>query len=146
MEFLSDIASITNSTLRISTPLVFAAMAGIFAERSGVIDFSLEGKMLMAAFVAAVGSYFFGNPWVGLLMAIVACVSLSMLHGFASVTHKGDQVVSCVAINILPSKLKSITPDRSANIPAIAAKTNGVEILSVEFVIEAKSDKNSIML
>ena len=89
MEFLSDIASITNSTLRISTPLVFAAMAGIFAERSGVIDFSLEGKMLMAAFVAAVGSYFFGNPWAGLLMAIIACVSLSMLHGFASVTHKG---------------------------------------------------------
>ena len=101
MEFLLDIASLINSTLRISTPLVFAAMAGIFAERSGVIDFSLEGKMLMAAFVAAVGSYYFGNPWIGLLMAIVICVSLSMLHGFASVTHKGDQVVSCVAINIL---------------------------------------------
>ena len=101
MEFLSDIASLINSTLRISTPLVFAAMAGIFAERSGVIDFSLEGKMLMAAFVAAVGSYFLGNPWLGLLLAIIACVSLSMLHGFASVTYKGDQVVSCVAINIL---------------------------------------------
>ena len=81
MEFLLDIASLINSTLRISTPLVFAAMAGIFAERSGVIDFSLEGKMLMAAFVAAVGSYYFGNPWIGLLMAIVICVSLSMLHG-----------------------------------------------------------------
>ena len=67
MEFLSDIASLMNSTLRISTPLVFAAMAGIFAERSGVIDFSLEGKMLMAAFVAAVGSYFLGNPWFCLL-------------------------------------------------------------------------------
>ena len=101
MESFADIASLLNSTFRISTPLVFAAMAGIFAERSGVIDFSLEGKMLMAAFVAAVGSYFFGNPWIGLLMAMVACVSLSMLHGFASVTHKGDQVVSCVAINIL---------------------------------------------
>ena len=87
MEFLSDIASLINSTLRISTPLVFAAMAGIFAERSGVIDFSLEGKMLMAAFVAAVGSYFLGNPWLGLLLAIIACVSLSMLHGFASVTY-----------------------------------------------------------
>ena len=94
MEFLLDLASLANSTLRISTPLVFAAMAGIFAERSGVIDFSLEGKMLMAAFVAAVGSYYFGNPWIGLLMAIVMCVSLSMLHGFASVTHKGDQ--SCI--------------------------------------------------
>ena len=101
MEFLSDIASLINSTLRISTPLVFAAMAGIFAERSGVIDFSLEGKMLMAAFVAAVGSYYLGNPWLGLFLAIIVCVCLSMLHGFASVTHKGDQVVSCVAINIL---------------------------------------------
>jgi len=101
MEYFSDIASLLNSTLRISTPLVFAAMAGLFAERSGVIDFSLEGKMLTAAFVAAAGSYFFGSEWLGLVLAIMACVSLSMLHGFASVTHKGDQVVSCVAINIL---------------------------------------------
>ena len=101
MEYFSDIASLLNSTFRISTPLVFAAMAGLFAERSGVIDFSLEGKMLTAAFVAATGSYFFGSEWLGLVLAIMACVSLSMLHGFASVTHKGDQVVSCVAINIL---------------------------------------------
>jgi simple sugar transport system permease protein len=101
MESFADLASLLNSTFRISTPLVFAAMAGLFAERSGVIDFSLEGKMLTAAFVAATGSYFFGSEWLGLVMAIMACVSLSMLHGFASVTHKGDQVVSCVAINIL---------------------------------------------
>tara|TARA_B100001123_G_scaffold441945_1_gene584337 strand:- start:693 stop:1664 length:972 start_codon:yes stop_codon:yes gene_type:complete len=101
MEYFSDIASLLNSTFRISTPLVFAAMAGLFAERSGVIDFSLEGKMLAAAFVAATGSYFFGSEWLGLALAITACLSLSMLHGFASVTHKGDQVVSCVAINIL---------------------------------------------
>ncbi|SVA60307.1 uncharacterized protein METZ01_LOCUS113161 [marine metagenome] len=101
MEYFLDIASLLNSTFRISTPLVFAAMAGLFAERSGVIDFSLEGKMLTAAFVAATGSYFFGSEWLGLVLAIMACVSLSMLHGFASVTHKGDQVVSCVAINIL---------------------------------------------
>ena len=101
MEFISDIVSLLSATLRISTPLIFAAMAGLFAERSGVIDFGLEGKMLAAAFVAATGSYFLGSPWFGLLLAIVACVSLSLLHGFASVTHKGDQVVSCVAINIL---------------------------------------------
>ena len=101
MESFADLASLVNSTLRISTPLIFAAMAGLFAERSGVIDFGLEGKMLAAAFVAAVGSYYFGSPWLGLVLAIIACVTLSMLHGFASVTHKGDQVVSCVAINIL---------------------------------------------
>ena len=101
MEIFADIASLLNSTFRISTPLIFAAMAGLFAERSGVIDFGLEGKMLAAAFVAAVGSYYFNSPWLGLLLAIIACVCLSILHGFASVTHKGDQVVSCVAINIL---------------------------------------------
>ncbi|MDC0194983.1 ABC transporter permease [Alphaproteobacteria bacterium] len=101
MESLADLASLLNSTFRISTPLIFAAMAGLFAERSGVIDFGLEGKMLTAAFVAATGSYFFGSEWLGLGLAIMACVTLSMLHGFASVTHKGDQVVSCVAINIL---------------------------------------------
>lgn len=101
MEFLSDIFSLVNATLRISTPLVFAAMAGLFAERSGVIDFSLEGKMLAAAFVAATGAYILGSEWYGLGLAIIVCVMLSMLHGFASITHKGDQVVSCVAINIL---------------------------------------------
>ena len=101
MDSFADFASLLNSTFRISTPLIFAAMAGLFAERSGVIDFSLEGKMLTAAFVAATGSYFFGSEWLGLVLAIIACVTLSMLHGFASVTHKGDQVVSCVAINIL---------------------------------------------
>ena len=65
MEYFLDIASLLNSTFRISTPLVFAAMAGLFAERSGVIDFSLEGKMLTAAFVAATGAYFFGSEWLG---------------------------------------------------------------------------------
>ena len=84
MEFLSDISSLLSATLRISTPLIFAAMAGLFAERSGVIDFSLEGKMLAAAFVAACSAYFFGSPWMGLILAIVCCVLLSLLHGFAS--------------------------------------------------------------
>ena len=101
MDLSADIISLINATLRISTPLVFAAMAGLFAERSGVIDFGLEGKMLAAAFVAASGAHVFGSEWYGLALAIVCCVALSMLHGFASVTHKGDQVVSCVAINIL---------------------------------------------
>ena len=101
MDLSTDIISLINATLRISTPLVFAAMAGLFAERSGVIDFGVEGKMLAAAFVAASGAHVFGSEWYGLALAIVCCVALSMLHGFASVTHKGDQVVSCVAINIL---------------------------------------------
>jgi|TARA_B100001964_G_C14254306_1_gene611487 simple sugar transport system permease protein len=101
MDIFLELVSILSATLRISTPLIFASMAGLFAERSGTIDFSLEGKMLAAAFVAASSAYVFGSEWYGLLAAILCCIALSMLHGFASVTYKGDQVVSCVAINIM---------------------------------------------
>ena len=77
MDLGPDIISLVSATLRISTPLVFAAMAGLFAERSGVIDFGLEGKMLAAAFVAASGAHVFGSEWYGLGLAIVCCVALS---------------------------------------------------------------------
>jgi len=87
--------------IRVSTPLVLCAMAGIFSERSGTIDISLEGKMLGAAFAAASVSYVTGSAWLGILAGIALGVSLSLLHGFACITHKGDQVVSGVAINIL---------------------------------------------
>ena len=63
-----------DSTLRVATPLIFAAMAGIFSERSGIIDISLEGKMLIAAFVAAAVTYGTGSPWIGALAAIIVSV------------------------------------------------------------------------
>ena len=100
MEILPDIASLINSTLRISTPLIFAAMAGLFAERSGVIDFGLEGKMLGGAFVAATVAHWSQSAWLGLFGSICIGVIFSLIHGYASVTKRGNQVVSCVAINI----------------------------------------------
>lgn len=97
--------SILDGTLRVSTPLVLCAMAGLFSERSGTVDISLEGKLLASAFAAAATAYATGNPWIGLLVAMAISTSLSMLHGFACVTHNGNQVVSGVAINILASGL-----------------------------------------
>ncbi|MEL7256475.1 MAG: ABC transporter permease [Pseudomonadota bacterium] len=94
-----------DGTLRIATPLILCAMAGIFAERSGVIDISLEGKLLTGAFVAAAVAFTTGSAWLGVACAILASVALSLVHGFACVTHKGNQVVSGVAINILASGL-----------------------------------------
>ena len=93
------------ATLRVSTPLVFCALAGMFSERAGVIDIGLEGKMLAAAFAAAVVAAQTGSAWAGLGAAILVGMALSLLHGFASVTHRGDQVVSGVAINIIASGL-----------------------------------------
>ena len=97
-----------DATLRVSTPLVLAAMAGLFAERSGVVDIGLEGKMLASAFAAASVASVVGSPWAELGAAIIASCSLAMLHGFASITHRGDQIVSGVAINILVAGLTII--------------------------------------
>jgi simple sugar transport system permease protein len=93
------------ATIRTSTPLIFCAMAGLVSERSGVIDIGLEGKMLSAAFAAAAVAALTGSAWDGLAAAIVVAVLMSLLHGFACITHRGDQVVSGVAINIIASGL-----------------------------------------
>jgi simple sugar transport system permease protein len=94
-----------DATLRVATPLILCAMAGIFSERSGIIDISLEGKMLMSAFVAASLAATVGSPLVALGGAILVSVLLSLVHGFACITHRGNQVVSGLAINILASGL-----------------------------------------
>ncbi len=104
-DFLYQLLLTFDATLRIAAPLILCAMAGIFAERSGVIDISLEGKLLTGAFVAAAVAALTGSPWLGLVCAIFASVFMSLIHGFACITHKGNQVISGVAINILASGL-----------------------------------------
>jgi simple sugar transport system permease protein len=89
----------------LAVPLVLAALAGLFAERSGVVDIALEGKMLGGAFAAAAAAQATGSAWIGLLAAVLFSLSLSMVHGFATVTHRGDQVVSGMALNIMVAGL-----------------------------------------
>ena len=94
-----------DATLRVATPLVLCAMAGIFSEKSGVIDISLEGKMLMSAFAAAALAALTSSALAGLVVAIGVSVLLGLLHGLASITLRGNQVISGLAINILASGL-----------------------------------------
>jgi simple sugar transport system permease protein len=93
------------STLRVATPLILGALAGLIAERSGVIDIGLEGKMLFAGFAAAAGGAVFGSVALALLLAMGAGIVLSWLHGYACVSHRGDQVVSGMAINLIAAGL-----------------------------------------
>ncbi len=102
---LQTVLSTLDATLRVSTPLILCAMAGLFSERSGIIDISLEGKMLSAAFAAGTLAAVTGSPWVALAGAIVVAMLLGLVHGFACITHRGDQVVSGLAINVLASGL-----------------------------------------
>jgi simple sugar transport system permease protein len=94
-----------DATLRVASPLVLASLAGLFAERSGIVDIGLEGKMLGSAFAAAAAAAVTGSVWLGLTAGIGTSVALALLHGFACITHRGNHVVSGVAINILTAGL-----------------------------------------
>jgi len=96
---------ILDATLRVSTPLVLAALAGLYAERSGIVDIGLEGKLLGSAFAAAAAASVFGSAWIGLVFGIMASVGLALIHGFACITHRGDHIVSGVAINTIVAGL-----------------------------------------
>ena len=100
-----SILEILDSTLRLGTPLLLACLAGLFSERSGVFDIGLEGKMLVAAFMSAAVASVTGSAWLGLLAGIAAAIVLALIHGLASITFRGDQLISGVAINFLASGL-----------------------------------------
>lgn len=100
MDFLTLI-QVLDSTLRLATPLLLACLAGLFSERAGIFDIGLEGKMLFAAFFSAAAAALSGNVWIGLLAGISASMVLSGIHGLASITFRGNQLISGVAINFL---------------------------------------------
>ena len=101
MEIITLIALMIDSAVRLSVPLLFACLAGLYSERSGIFDIGLEGKMLGAAFAAGAMASIAGSPWAGLLAGVFVSVALALLHGYACITHRGNQIVSGVAINIL---------------------------------------------
>jgi ABC-type uncharacterized transport system permease subunit len=93
------------ATLRLSTPLILCAMAGLLSERSGIVDIGLEGKMLAAAFAAASVAVVTGSAWLALIAGILTATAFALIHGYACITQRGNQVVSGVAINLLASGL-----------------------------------------
>ncbi len=101
----STLLQILDSTIRLATPLLFACLAGLMSERAGIFDIGLEGKILVSAFFGAAIAYTTGSVWIGLLAGIASSVVLSLIHGLASITFRGDQLISGVAINFLASGL-----------------------------------------
>ncbi|WP_180898220.1 ABC transporter permease [Martelella soudanensis] len=105
MQSIDIIIGMLGSTIRLSIPLIFTALAGLFSERSGIFDIGLEGKMLASAFAAAVVAYYTGSPWLGLLGGIAISIVFSLVHGYASITARGNQIVSGVALNFVAAGL-----------------------------------------
>ncbi len=100
MDF-ETLIQLLDTTLRYATPLLLACLAGLYSERAGIFDIGLEGKILMAACISAAFAATTGSAWLGLGAGICASVALSGLHGVASITFRGNQLISGVAINFL---------------------------------------------
>lgn len=97
-----------DSTLRLSTPLLLTALAGLYAERSGVFDIGLEGKLLASAFASAAAAAVTGSVWLGALAGMATAIAFALVHGAACITFRGNQIVSGVAINFLAAGLTAL--------------------------------------
>lgn len=120
------VLSTLDATVRLSTPLLLACLAGMYSERAGVFDIGLEGKMLAAAFAAAATAAVLDNVWAGLIVGILVSMATAGLQGVAAITLRGNQLIAGVAINMLAAGLTTFlgiqwfsqggrTPQLSAN-------------------------------
>ncbi len=124
------------SSIRLATPLIFAALGGMFSERSGVVNIALEGLMLVGAFTAAVMTYELNNPYLGLLCGVIAGGITALLYAVAVIKFEADQVVAGMAINLLmlglPQLISGAVYDSSGSTPQIAK----------EFLLPSRFDIN----
>ncbi|MEY8416783.1 ABC transporter permease [Tissierella praeacuta] len=104
---MTFIIALLSASIRLSVPILFAALGGMYSERSGVVNIGLEGIMLVGAFAGVVGSYFTGSYWIGALVAIVSGSFISAIFALITVKIKINQIVSGVAINLLAVGLTS---------------------------------------
>ena len=102
---LETLLPILASAIRLAVPLLCACLAGLWSERAGVVDIGLEGKLLAAAFASAAAASTSGSAWVGLLAGLAAALAFALVHGYASISQRGNQIVSGVAINMLAAGL-----------------------------------------
>ena len=111
------------SSLRLATPLIFAALGGLFSERSGAINIALEGLMLAGAFTAAVVTYQVGDPYIGVVAGVAAGAFLAFIYAVACIKFEADQVVAGMAINFLmiglPALISGAIYDSSGSTPQI---------------------------
>ena len=132
---------ILDSTLRLATPLLLACLAGLYSERAGIFDIGLEGKMLVAAMASGAVAFLSGSVWIGLLAGIGASLILAAIHGIASITFRGNQLIAGVALNFLASGMTVLIAERlfkqGGRTPALEGAARFTPI-TLPFVEEAR--------
>jgi simple sugar transport system permease protein len=102
------IISLWAAGVRSGTAILFASVGEIFAERSGVLNLGVEGMMLMGAMTGYGVAFATGNPWLGLLAAMIVGAALALLHAFVTVSLRADQVVSGLALTFLGTGMSAV--------------------------------------
>lgn len=98
-------ANLISSILRFVTPILLAALGGLICERAGVFNIALEGMMVTGAFAAVVGSFFTGSPLLGVLLAMLSGMLISLIFAVLAINLKGDMIVLGIATNLMTSGL-----------------------------------------
>lgn len=119
--------ALLSATLRMATPLIFAAMGGLISERSGIINIALEGMMLTGAFFAVAGTHWTGSPWLGLIVGVFASGVAGAILAFWCITLRANQIVAGTAVNLIAA---GITAFLIQLIWGQAGATESVERLS----------------
>jgi general nucleoside transport system permease protein len=108
MEWFDAFIVVFASGIRLAIPLILGCLAGLWSERSGVVDIGLEGKMLVGAFASAAGATFTGSVWIGLAVGVASTIAVSLVHGYASIDQRANQIVSGTAINMVSDGLTAL--------------------------------------
>jgi simple sugar transport system permease protein len=104
--------ALVTATLRMTTPLLFAALGGVLSERSGVINIALEGMMLTGAFFSVAGTWWTGNPWLGMAIGVLSAGVAACIHAYWSITLRGNQIVAGTAVNLIAAGLTAFLIQR----------------------------------
>jgi simple sugar transport system permease protein len=108
MEWFDAFVVVFASGMRLAIPLILACLAGLWSERSGVVDIGLEGKILVGAFASAAAATFTGSAWLGLMAGVAAAIVFSLIHGYASIDQRANQIVSGTAINMVADGMTAL--------------------------------------
>ena len=108
---LIDLTLVLAAGVASGTILLFAAIGEIFAERSGVLNLGVEGMMLIGAVAGFSVAASTGNPWIGLVVAMLAGGALSLLHAVVTIHLRADQVISGLALTFLGTGLARVLGD-----------------------------------
>lgn len=128
MDFVLNLLA---GTIRVTIPIAYAALAGMLAERCGVINMGLEGMMLMGSFFGVVGSYVTGSGWLGLLFAMLAGAMVGLLMAVFTIGFKCEHILAGVGVNILASGLTVVLLQMIWNNKGKSDSVDRIDVVSV---------------